>query len=536
MKKIFVDKDEDVAALIEQIISVDDSDLILVIPKNADIGESVSNFHLIKREATSVGKNLLIESVDDGVLALARASGMESIHPLFSRRGVTGRSLSDIVPRRHDQEDDSSELGQLDDESGSKSRSKSRKKPTKKDKDLDIGAEESRSIIDIQIRKSEKKFRGKRVIVAVLIVVIVATVIVFVGGRFFGKATITVNFNETPWNYENKVIASVQIAEVQSNAAIIPGEVFRQTKNTTQPFPASGHDDVSYKATGKIVIYNAYNSDPQQLVATTRFETPDGKIFRLTSAVTVPGAQVKDSKITPSSVTASIVADKAGPGYNVDPMAKLTIPGFKGTPRYEGFYGSIVEPTTGGAIGGKAVPTEEDIKNATVKVQELLKSSVSSKLLTDLPESFKILDPASEVTFGKVTTNKVTDDKGNFSVFGEAQFKAIGFREDDLKVMLLGIVRKTYPNKSFKELDLRYDNIEVDFDKGELTFTLKANGLLWESFSADEFKGKIVGMGAKDAESILKELRDFTDARISLRPFWLTRIPDNPNRIDVVVD
>src|SRR5580693_6250149 len=98
MKKIIVDKSEGIAEVIDRILNEPDSDITLVVPKGSALGKSVSNFHLLKREATSAGRTVTIESVDDTILAFARQSNSESSHPLW--RGVRGSGgVSDIVPR-----------------------------------------------------------------------------------------------------------------------------------------------------------------------------------------------------------------------------------------------------------------------------------------------------------------------------------------------------------------------------------------------------------------------------------------------------
>ena len=87
-------------------------------------------------------------------------------------------------------------------------------------------------------------------------------------------------------------------------------------------------------------------------MATTRFLTPDGKIFRITQRNRAGGDEQRTATLAPSSVTAPIVADQAGPDYNVGPVAKLTIPGFASDAgREAGFYGVITASTTGGFIG-----------------------------------------------------------------------------------------------------------------------------------------------------------------------------------------
>ncbi len=70
----------------------------------------------------------------------------------------------------------------------------------------------------------------------------------------------------------------------------------------------------------------------------TRFLALDGKIFRLTKGITVPGAKIVEGKIIPSSIEAAVIADQPGEAYNIGPVSRFSIPGLKGTPKYEAFY------------------------------------------------------------------------------------------------------------------------------------------------------------------------------------------------------
>ena len=97
MKRIAVDKKELIAELIERIIEDAEQDLVLVIPKGTGLGASVSNFHLLSREAKAANKKITIESVDESILALAKSSQIEAVHPLLGSPAAS--ALSDIVPR-----------------------------------------------------------------------------------------------------------------------------------------------------------------------------------------------------------------------------------------------------------------------------------------------------------------------------------------------------------------------------------------------------------------------------------------------------
>ena len=238
----------------------------------------------------------------------------------------------------------------------------------------------------------------------------------------FGSAKITITFKKTPWNYQVNFTADKAASGINATQDVIPGQVFSLPKNLTQLFPATGRANVSQKAQGILTIYNAYSSSPQTLVATTRFVTPDGKIFRLVSGVVVPGAAVTNGQIVPSSITATVVADQPGIAYNVSSTPKLTIPGFEGSPKYNAFYGALSGGAGGGFVGEKSVPTTADITTAKQKVTDILTADLQDGLTGSYTSNFKILSGATAIQITKLTVSTSTDPNGNFSIFGAGCF------------------------------------------------------------------------------------------------------------------
>ena len=94
MKKVVLDKSEDIADAIDHILEFPDPSVVLVVPRGSALGRSVRNFHLLRREMESAGKQLEIESVDEQILALAKEAGIPGRHPLLTKGGG---SVSDIV-------------------------------------------------------------------------------------------------------------------------------------------------------------------------------------------------------------------------------------------------------------------------------------------------------------------------------------------------------------------------------------------------------------------------------------------------------
>ena len=562
MQRIITDKKDTVATIIEKILESPEAEIVLVIPLNSILSAGgASDFQLLKREAEAADKRISLESVDKETLALAKKVRLDAVHPLFKEEG-TSRSLSDIVSVRKisDSPSFASAQGGKTSESSFRvespqfaagySEDKKKKKNHKEEERLpEIEKEfdskkqeeaESRREIEEELYR-ETKIRKISLRKFKIPGLIAAAVILFVGaawavGAVFGRAEVAISFKKVPWQYQETFLGDKVFAKIDAGKRSFPVESFSQDKNVTRLFPASGKTEVNQKATGKITVYNAYNASPQLLVATTRFATPDGKIFRLDNQTLVPGAKVQSGKITPSSIQANVTADKAGEEYNVGPVAHLTIPGFKDSPKYDGFYGAFLEQISGGSTGQKPAPTEQDIASAKDKTTESLKANLENPSLNNRPEGFKILPDASQIQIIKLTVNKTVDQSGNFSIFGGASFRALGFREADVKAILQELAAKDYPQMTFKDLKLDYGAVKPDFKNGKLSFSLSAQAVLGPQFSSDELKSKIGGRSVNEAKKIILALPDLSGARISLWPFWLSRLPANVKKINVIVD
>src|SRR3989344_3917354 len=90
-EKITVNKRDEAAEVVEKIIDSTADEIILSVPRFSKLTDSLSNFHLIRREAELLRKKVIIESVDDKAIELASLSKLESVNPFFtkSRRGIS---------------------------------------------------------------------------------------------------------------------------------------------------------------------------------------------------------------------------------------------------------------------------------------------------------------------------------------------------------------------------------------------------------------------------------------------------------------
>ena len=267
--------------------------------------------------------------------------------------------------------------------------------------------------------------------------------VIYLAFSVLPKADIRIVAKKVNWDSQATLTVNKNIIKPDVGSLQIPGEIIKQSKNVVLQFTPTGTKYIEKKASGTVTIYNAYSSVPQTLVVTTRLQAPGGKIYRLVNKVTVPGAKIVEGKITPSSLPGvEVVADKAGPDYNIGPIEKLTIPGFSGTPRFEGFYASIPIGMTGGFIGNGLYPTDSDIVKAKDQIQVALNEALMSVFLTQIPQNYTYIASSISTSTTKITVNSTTNTNNKFSVVGDGQVQVMVFREADVIGVLKQLAQK----------------------------------------------------------------------------------------------
>jgi len=330
------------------------------------------------------------------------------------------------------------------------------------------------------------------------------------------------------------VIISDKITEIDEVYGIIPGESVQIEKVVSKNFSSTGEKDVFQKAKGKIIIYNNFSVLPQALVATTRFQTPEGLVFRIIKTITVPGTVKEGGKLKPGEVEVEAVADRAGEEYNIEP-SEFKIPGFLGTPKYQGFYAESSEKFLGGFVGKTNVATKEDIKRAESLVREEAINEVRKELV--LLSNFKVLNETLDIEVEKTLDSNKTGDLGNeFKIGNRAKLKTIVFKEEDVVKFISRYVTNSQ-NLKVVEKGLKVDYKEIQFDKEDNELSLKLVSSVQTVKNIDNGKiiSEIISRKSSEAEAYLRDLKEIESAQIFLSPFWVRSIPKNKDRVEIQV-
>jgi hypothetical protein len=294
-------------------------------------------------------------------------------------------------------------------------------------------------------------------------------------------------------------------------------EIMQIEHEESQIVPATGISKEGQKARGRIVIYNTYSSSPQKLVSQTRFETPDGKIYRIQEQVSVPGND---------SLEATVYADKPGPEYNIG-LVDFTIPGFKGTPRYEKIYGRSKTEMKGGALGTSQVVSEEDIKNTRNNLKQKIENYLKENLSKQKPDGYLLYKNAVKIDFSENLDGSTLAEKG----------KAVGFliKKNDLsKVLAENYISAGRNDVNIINLDeLKFNLLSGNTDDTEITFNLKGRGYFVWNVDADSLVRDLMNAKDKNYTAVFSNYPNIEKAEIIFKPSWWHSMPSDKSGIYV---
>ncbi len=520
-KKITLSKDDTVKDFIGYIGSELADHLIFIIPKFSGLSGSPEAFVTAKKIADAMGKTVAIESVDDGILTSAQAAGFPAENPFFSNDSASAWQNDSKPAPMHfadgPQEDAEEDVVATPVVAHIRPTPKPiyRRKIESDDDDRDFAPKKKRGF-----------FGNPFVWVACVVVVLIPSY--WVAFYVLPRADIVITTHKEPWVFNN-------IMTLEKNGPV-PTIAVTDKKNAQMSFPALGKKVVNQKATGKIVVYNGYSSQPQQLVATTRFEAVDGSIVRLVKSIMIPGAKIDGGTITPSSIEAEVVADKPGPAYNIS-NGKLSIPGFKGTAKFTGFYGEVKTALTGGFVGEAAYPTDDDVKSAKAKIAEVLRNSLMGQLASKAGKDYIIVPGSAQLVVTKTSVSTQVNTKGEFSLFAEAELKAIAFKESDLIGYFASLMKEKLGNPaySFKETRVAYDSPKPDFATQKLVVSVDFKGVAELPIDIALVRGKVAGKSLTELKIVLFAVPGIDSSVVTLRPGYVRRVPGAPTVSNVSI-
>ncbi len=387
-------------------------------------------------------------------------------------------------------------------------------------------------------RRSIKTSPGifRRAILAALVIIVVAAIFLSTAGA---RLTLTLKPRVESITLQDIVAAfDTSVARTAPKERLIPAERLEIDRKILQEFEATGKKFIEERARGKVKIFNKFSSSPQQLVSSTRFLAEGGVLYRLGQAITIPGAKIEEGKVVPQFIEIELVADKPGPGGNTNGELTLHIPGFKGTPKYEGFYAVANAGFAGGFMGEARVVSRDDLKNSEIVATKKIYEELLQELTRKIPPEFKLVDALREIQIKKISAPREGTQRDKFTVEVEAEARALVFREKDIFLLLRELVLKGDTSKDLipETANLNYKIRGIDFAKGRGEVTIRGDLKVKSIINQTELAEIVSGKKEGTIIETLKGRNDLAAFRLSFFPPWRSKAPQSIGKVKVVVE
>jgi len=350
---------------------------------------------------------------------------------------------------------------------------------------------------------------------------------------FFNGATLSYVPKSTNLTFSNEAYTAYKTGDKAPLYSIVKISV-----DDGVEVPVSGEKQVSRKASGQIIVYNNDSTTSQRLIATTRFETPAGLVYRIEDPIVIPGKKTVNGKTEPGSVEVTVYADEAGENYNTG-LSDFTLPGLKGSSKYETIYARSKTPMSGGFVGVEKVVSESTLAKTKDELETSLRAKLIAEAATQVPEDLILIPSLSSFSFEDLPQSTASS-QNSVIINRRGNLNGVMFKKSDLSKQLaikkislsdeevVGI--KDFSPLNFSFIGTPPANILL---ADEINFTVSGSAtLVWKTDEVS-LKSDLVGKKKGDMPSILNNYPTVESASATIRPFWSRSFPDLASLIEI---
>lgn len=534
MKKvIYIEADEEITSVISRIKRTKEPKIALVVPKGSIILGSIVNLKMLKRHEKKHGKEISIITTDRTGRHLASQVGFEAMHSL-DEKGIEAEKeeLSSSAGPRIEFKRDTETQKVTGKEDAPEITFKEIKDDTMPEKALGESVKES------QPKAGQSKAGKKRLSKLARGMLLGFGILGFIAGVLavlfvLPKAVIYIS----PRAEELREEVGLEVKTGAKETSALSGEVVETTQELSKNYPATGKKNVGEKAKGTITVYNEWDSNAQPLVAGTRFLSSDGKTFKTTQAVNVPGTTVQAGKIVPGTANVNVEAQEPGEAYNIG-SSNFTIPGLPQDKQAK-IYGKSSQAMSGGFTKEVKVVSKKDIEDAQNNLSEELEKKAKEEL-TKKSQGKKILEAAfKEEVIEEMLSQKEGQEAEEFSLKQKKNFWTIGFDENEAKDRIISKIKETLPqNKEIVEDKLEnveYKVVDITKENG-LSLSVSVTAYTTEKLELSKAKLDIPGKNKEEVVQYFKQKEEIMDVKVNFWPFWVKKVPLNRGRIEIKIE
>lgn len=389
---------------------------------------------------------------------------------------------------------------------------------------------------EITKQPSKTYFKSKySKLITFSIVFVCISIIAIALSLLYTKAVVTITPVSIPINIDGNFIAKKD----SNNADILGYQVVTANIDEYKTVPASDGSLVQTKAKGTITLFNNYSSTTQKILAGTKISSDKNLIYKTTWTVVIPGKKTIGGKVLLGTVDVGIVADQAGANYNI-PMSEYAtdfrIVAYKGSPKYQTFYGRIKKDIVGGFSGKKKIISTDVEKTANTDLENTIKEKLLKNISSTLTNGLVLFDNAYNIEYQKLP--QIDSDPGTAKIGVRGNIYAVVFNS---KSLIEFITKKQIEDSHLQSYKvdgltaLKFNIInekDLPAKKGiPLSFNLHGPIKITGIFSEGELKKKLVGIKLDKMNPIITQYPSIKNVSVLLTPFWMRSFPNSTDNI-----
>lgn len=517
-KTIYLEIDEEVTSVIDKIRKTEFTDIVLVVPKDASISQSVVNLKLIKRKAEELNKNLSIVTQDKVARNLAGKVGIAT--------AATAAAIPKIVSSQSEAEESAGPLEETNE--------------VIFDKDPIVHEPEELTVVEgedveqeVEMhedadKKAEAKTKSLNPKFPWKWVLLVGTMVLgglLIAGYIYlprAKATIMVAAEKKPLslNFNGEKDAKLDVEKV-----IIPTQVVEVTKEESKKYPATGKKDVGTKATGVVQVSN-FSGDP----ITIATFSPEGRtdlVYIADAPVTIQNKGSQDVNVS---------AQKPGEAYNG--FSKSNFVPTNGT-----VGGLLLFSTASGMTGGTtktaSIVSQGDVNSAKDALAKEVGDAVTAEFNSKASE-LKIIDESKKSEVVSSSANPtVGSESTEFTMTVKVTTKALAFSMNDVSAIITAEVNrqlgstKSIIDDGSKTAEIALDS--SDLATGKISGTIKTNAYVSAKLDENAIKIELSGLNNAKATNYLAGLDGVSGSELTYWPTFIKSFPRLKNHIYLTI-
>ena len=552
---IYIEPDDDITDIITKIENSKEKIVALVPPKKAGVFRSAVNIKLISKSGKAAEKSVVIVTTDPSIVKLAAAAKLPITKNLQSAPSIPAVEETETVVKEELVEEAEEEGEEVEETEAEEEGDTNDADNSDEDGSVDDEKEDKKSAKNSKKKKATGKLASsnnkvlrwigehKKITIACGVGLVVLIAVGIWAFAIAPAATLTIGLRTTTANFSENVTFTTDMNEEKTSE----GKFFLTEKKieqkAEQEFEATGKKDIGDRAKGEMTIYQYFKGEGA-------VEVPEGTIFTYNGLAYGSDAAAslswdgKDPSICINNGQASamkygcmivgkidVTAVEPGDKYNI--AASET-----GWTTRANVYAYAKTAMAGGSSNVVTVVQQSDVDAAAKEIGIANEAENKKKLIESIDSSEIAIDGSFKQTVGEVVSTPAVGEEVKEGVKPKVSVTTTDtiYTIDKTDVEEF-ISAKAKLANNFKIYSMNDPFVE-NFMKTEagLTGKLKTSYVSGPKVTENDVVEIVKGKGLGVAQHDLKDIDGIGSINIKTSYFWVTSIPNNPDKITVILE